>query len=125
MCFHHGGPEVSGNLYSNEFIGSFGDRAGTLKPGLYFLDKYICGMDDNFVIPVEVEGKEMEFPATLRTFGYTVKVEVDVDGIMVSFEPDEERNWRAVLGFDDAVAGKSVKVETLEAIAEFLETVTK
>lgn len=100
-------------------------RAGTLKPGFYFLDKYICGMDDNFVIPVKVDGKEKEFPATLRTFGYTVKVEVDVEGIMVSFEPDEERNWRAVLGFDDVIAGKSVNKQTLEAIADFLESVTK
>lgn len=82
-------------------------------------------MEDSFLIPIEVDGNRKEYPAIMRTFGYAVKVEVNIDGIMVSFEPDEERNWRAVLGFDDALAGKTVKKEILEAIANFLEDATK
>ena len=82
-------------------------------------------MDDSFIIPLEIGQRKFEYPASLRSFGFTIKVEVDIDGTIVSFEPDEERNWRAVVGFDDVISGKKVNNDILKAIADFLASVTK
>jgi hypothetical protein len=82
-------------------------------------------MDDTFILPVFFEGKELELPARLLRFGYTVKIEVEIEGTTVVFEPDEERRWRALIGLDDVVAGKKVKHELLEAVAQVIEDVTR
>ena len=82
-------------------------------------------MEDEFILPVSFEGNKLELPARLRQFGYTVKIEVEIAGLIVTFEPDEERNWRAVLGFEDVGAGKNVKRELIEAVAGTISEITK
>ena len=82
-------------------------------------------MEDEFILPVSFEGKELELPARLLRYGYTVKIEVEIDGTPVVFEPDEERNWRAVMGFEDLVAGKKVKKELVEVVAGVIGELTK
>ena len=54
-------------------------------------------MLDLFKLPVEYKGKEMLFPAELLPMGFTHKIKVTVDGTEILFEPDEERNYRAVI----------------------------
>jgi hypothetical protein len=82
-------------------------------------------MEDEFILPVSFEGKELELPARLLRYGYTAKIEVEIEGTPVVFEPDEERNWRAVMGFEDLVAGKKVKKELVEAVAGVIGGITK
>lgn len=82
-------------------------------------------MEDEFLLPVSFNGHSMELPAKLRQFGYTVKIEVDIDGLIVTFEPDEERNWRAVMGYEDVVAGKAGNKKLIEAVAEVITEITK
>ena len=52
-------------------------------------------MDEQFELPVEYKGEQLLFKASLIVTGYTHKFNVDVNGQMVIFEPDEERNYRA------------------------------
>ena len=54
-------------------------------------------MLDLFEIPVEYNGKELLFPAELLPMGFTHKIKVTVDGTEILFEPDEERNYRAMI----------------------------
>lgn len=54
-------------------------------------------MDDTFDLPVTYKNRELIFNAKLSQFGYSYKFEVGVNGITVLFEPDEERNFRAII----------------------------
>ncbi|HEY1022013.1 MAG TPA: hypothetical protein VGE06_06855, partial [Flavisolibacter sp.] len=54
-------------------------------------------MEDVFDLPVLYKDEALLFPARLQQTGYTHRFEVDVYGTTVYFEPDEERNYRAVL----------------------------
>jgi hypothetical protein len=58
-------------------------------------------MPYNFEIPITYKGKEHSFRLSLITAGYTYKVKVDVFGKIISYEPDEERNFRAVISQGD------------------------
>ena len=53
-------------------------------------------MNDPFNLPVTYKGTELGFPAQLLQLGYLHKFQVDVNGQMVMFEPDEDRNYRAI-----------------------------
>ena len=81
-------------------------------------------MDDIYEIPVHYKGEEMLVPAQLVVTGYTHKFRVDVAGQEVYFEPDEERNYRALL---DTELCDSAKLDTafLQAIAAGLEAALK
>ena len=50
-------------------------------------------MDDLFIIPLDYMGKSYEFETRIMSYGYTYRIEVDVEGTKVIFEPDEERNY--------------------------------
>jgi hypothetical protein len=82
-------------------------------------------MKPDILLPVEFEGADLSLPARIVQFGYTVKLEVEIAGTVVSLEPDEERNWRAVLGFDDLIAGKTVKMGLLGKVGWVIEGLTK
>ncbi len=82
-------------------------------------------MDDGFSLPVMFENKELHFPAKLLNYGYSSKLEVDVNGTSVLFEPDEERNWRALVSFEDVQANKKLDAGLLKAIAGAIEELTK
>ena len=57
-------------------------------------------MVENFTIAFEHNGKPQSFSGELKQLGYTHKLYIDVNGIEVIFEPDEERNYRAVIATD-------------------------
>lgn len=80
-------------------------------------------MDDYFMIPVYYQSKEMEFNARLLLQGYIHRVEVIVDDIPVLFEPDEERNYRALISMEQLDGkGKNLNKGILQAIAEVLQS---
>lgn len=82
-------------------------------------------MEDSFLLYVAVDGKEYQFPAAILETGYTVKVQVEINGSNIMFEPDEERNWRAVIPYEDAQANKKFDVAILKAVADILTEHTK
>lgn len=82
-------------------------------------------MDDYFEIPVTYKGEERDFKSRLIMSGYTHKFEVDVDGTLVLFEPDDEQNHRALV--DEATLQRNPKLDKrlLQAIAEVIESMRK
>jgi len=55
-------------------------------------------MDEEFEIPVVYNNQQYHFKARLLQLGaYTDKIQVNVNGTEVLFEPDEERNYRAYI----------------------------
>lgn len=75
-------------------------------------------MDDVFLLPVTYKGEELELETQLRPWGYTYRFEVQVNGVPVQFEPDEERNYRALIAPEQVEAkGSQLSIELLQAIA--------
>ncbi|WP_026464626.1 hypothetical protein [Adhaeribacter aquaticus] len=81
--------------------------------------------DNNLEIPVTYKGEEYSFPARVVITGYTHKIGVEVDNQLILFEPDEERNYRAVLGPAQLEKGIKVDIALLKAIAAVIESVVK
>ncbi len=75
-------------------------------------------IDEPFSLPVEFKGKEIIIPGRLVRRGYSYKIHMEIDGRDIIFEPDEERNFRAV---SETVEGNTVSIEIIRAIAEALE----
>jgi hypothetical protein len=82
-------------------------------------------MNDNFEIPVSYKGKEHLFPASLITSAYTYKIQVEVYGKLISFEPDEERSFRAVIGIEDLHDTGKIDKVLLQEIAHSIESIVK
>jgi hypothetical protein len=82
-------------------------------------------MDDGFEIPVTYKGKELSFPAQLQSFGYVHKILVNVNGVDVQLEPDEERNYRAVVVDLDQPGADKVEAGLIAAIVEVVESLVK
>ena len=77
-------------------------------------------MDNDFEIPVTFASKEYNFPAKLIAYGFTYKIEVDVFGKPISFERDEEQNFRAVISTADLQETGMIDKDLLASIAEQL-----
>jgi hypothetical protein len=82
-------------------------------------------MEDNFELPVIFNGREVTFPVRLLQYGYTFKLELEIEGTKLFFERDEESNWRAILSYEDVQANKKLNMELLQAIGEAMEALTK
>lgn len=82
-------------------------------------------MDEKFELPVEYNGKEYTLPTTLIVTGYTHKFMVEVSGQNIIFEPDEARNYRAVITYEDIGKEKNIDQGLLKAIADVLEGLVK
>jgi hypothetical protein len=81
-------------------------------------------MNETFEIPLTYKGKEVTFPSKLIIYGYSYKIQGDVYGTEVLYEPDEERNYRATVNPDE-LESKKIDVELLKAIADTLEAIVK
>jgi hypothetical protein len=77
-------------------------------------------MDEDFELTVQHEGNEHLFTNRLLQYGYLHRFEVEVNGQKVLFEPDEERNYRAMVDPLEADRMKRKDLELLQAIAEAL-----
>jgi hypothetical protein len=78
-------------------------------------------MDDRFLLEVTYKGEVLKYDAELRNFGYINRVLVDIDGLSVQFELDDESNYRALVS-PEQVHNKDNKLEIglLQAMAEKL-----
>jgi len=81
--------------------------------------------DNSLEIPVTYKGQELSFPAQVLLSGYTHKIQVEVNDQLIMFEPDEERNYRALLEASQLDKGAKLDIGLLQAIAEVLESVVK
>ena len=77
-------------------------------------------MSESFTLTVHYKGEERSFDSELRVMGYTHKIAVNIDGTEVLFEPDEERNYRAVLSEKD-INKKDIDAQLIGLIAAELE----
>ena len=82
-------------------------------------------MVEDFKIPVLYNNQRLNFPAQLLRYAYSYKIEVDVEGTPVYFEPDEERNWRAMVGQEEVSVNRKLSGELLKAIASSIEEIVK
>ena len=80
---------------------------------------------ESFLLPVTFNNKTVEYSAQLLQYAYSYKLEIDIDGTKLQFEPDEERNWRALISFEDMQANKKLNPDLIKAIAQAIETITK
>lgn len=71
---------------------------------------------EEFEIPVTYKGQEYLFNGRLATFTYGYKFYVDVNGVEVVFERDDEGNLRAML--PDNTSDNSIEKGLIEAIIE-------
>ena len=81
-------------------------------------------MPDSFTLNVTYKNQDLSFPAELRVFGYTHKIAVTVNDTLVLFEPDEERNYRAVVA-EEELKKKHIEEGLLKAIVDELEEALK
>lgn len=81
-------------------------------------------MAESFTLDVLYKNIPRQFDAELRVTGYTYRIMVSVNDQEIIFEPDEERNYRAVLP-DNAKKQNVPDVELLKAIASGLEAALK
>jgi hypothetical protein len=65
---------------------------------------------------ITIEGKE--YKGELITFGYSYKIVFIINDVQVAFEPDEERNFRAIVPIEET---DKIKPELLKSIVEELE----
>ena len=80
-------------------------------------------MEDEFEIPVVYHNQQLSFKAKRLILGsYTQKLQVDVNGIDVLFEVDEERNYRAYIDPMNTEAIDKVDKELLSIIIETIES---
>lgn len=82
-------------------------------------------MAESFELPVTYKGEQLIIPGILHLYGFTQKIEVNVNGLSVMYERDEERNWRAIVDPLQLEKNQSVQTELLQAIADSIEEVLK
>ena len=82
-------------------------------------------LNDAPEIPVTYRGEEFSFPAQLVLTGYAHKIQVEVDRQIIMYEPDEERNYRAVLTSAQLKKGIKLDIQLLKAIAAVIQSVIK
>ena len=82
-------------------------------------------MDDDLEVPVTYKNQELIFYAKFIQFGYSYKFEVDVIGVIIFFEPDEERNFRAIIDPSIEYGNHKVDKELIQLIAKTLAEMLK
>jgi hypothetical protein len=77
-------------------------------------------MTEPIHIIVPYKGIEKEIEIQLLVTGYTHRIQAIVNDVPVLFEPDEERQYRAVVPAEYRDAGQLLEPGLLQAIAETL-----
>ena len=78
-------------------------------------------MDDDFIIEVIVNKVVYGFEAQLVEVGYIHKVMVVINNINVIYEPDEERNYRAIITDKDIPLVRQTDIELIQAVGNAIE----
>jgi hypothetical protein len=81
-------------------------------------------MAENFTLSVFYKNKIRKYDAELRMNGYVHAIVIVVDDQEIIFEPDEERNYRAVLT-GNPEEQNTPDVELLQAIVNEIEVAFK
>jgi hypothetical protein len=82
-------------------------------------------MNDTFEIPVSYKGNDLVFEARLLNYGYNYKIQVEINGIDVFLEPDEEKNFRVIVDPSHLEGKNKLNIELLEIIVSTIESVMK
>ena len=77
-------------------------------------------MEQTFTLPIVHNGKEYSFEGELISTGYTYKIRIDISGQIITYEPDEERNFRAIVENADHDSVNKIDTGLLQAISEEL-----
>lgn len=77
-------------------------------------------MHETFDLPVWYNGKEIMLPAELQPWGYSHRITVYIENFPFMFEPDEEKNYRAIIIEQDRKKAEKIDQQLLQAIAETL-----
>jgi hypothetical protein len=77
-------------------------------------------MAESFILAVNYRGKEYQFETELRVFEYTHKIAIKLGEKEILFEPDEERNYRAVIP-DNEGSKTEIDIGLIEVITKELE----
>ena len=80
-------------------------------------------MAELFTLTFSYLNNEKEYNAELQVYGYSYKIAVTIGDTVVFFEPDEERNFRAVFAEPDTKM--DIDKGLLQAIAMQLEEAFK
>jgi hypothetical protein len=78
-------------------------------------------MNESFELPVRLGDKTVLLPAELTTWRYSHRILVTWEGQVIIFEPDEERNYRALVSDGDWPP----PLEVIKAITESIESILK
>jgi len=83
-------------------------------------------MNEPFIVPVNNQGTEHEFKARFERWGYTHRIAVLIDEITVTFEPDEEGDYRVLANFDQTILEntRADNANLLSAIAKKLPSLS-
>lgn len=82
-------------------------------------------MNEEFELPVMFDNRPYHFKAWILQFPLIHKFQVDVDGIEVLFEPDEERSYRAWIDPTNQEALTKVNPHLLKEIALAIESIAE
>ncbi len=84
---------------------------------------YIYLMEESLEIPVTYRGEELSFPCRVVRTGYGYVFQVEVAGLPVTFEPDEQGSYRAAVGAAPEREARRIDTGLLKAIAEVIESI--
>lgn len=77
-------------------------------------------MPESFELPVWYKEKEWMLPAELQSWSTSHRIIVYIEDFLFIFEPDEERNYRAVISVENRAKAEKIDRELLQAVAETL-----
>ena len=76
-------------------------------------------------LTIQYKGEERHYQATFRRYGYTYRIQVNIEDLPVDFEPDEEGQFRAIMNEPDKPVYKNMDRRLLQTIADELQTALK
>jgi len=81
-------------------------------------------MDESFSIVLTYQGVEYNFETKLIATGYAHKFHVLINGWEVIYEPDEERNYRAIINQTGHAEVKAIDIdiELIKAVGAKIES---
>ena len=81
-------------------------------------------MSEQFSLNINYNNQELELESEFQPWGYTYRINIRVNDMIVVFEPDEERNYRAIIPLGETLK-KQPDPLLLQAIVNKLEEVFK
>ncbi len=80
-------------------------------------------MNEDIIINIRFKNEEFNFDARLVTAGYTHKFVVMINGLEVIYEPDEERNYRAIINTANAESISDLDKVLIKLVGEKIQSI--